>query len=253
MSSKPDRRTHYASRAASAVLVIAAATVPLLPAACTDNRLPPGALAGDESLAALPRWSPEAPWNASDGLSQVLIEGKIVFETDRAEIRPGSEKVLDTLLGFMNEHVEVSRLRVEGHTDSRSSEEHNQDLAARRALAVCHWLVDRGVDPTRLLAVGFGESKPIAPNERADGRAENRRVEFHVVEIGGMLFNTKDPTAGGLSLQVLSKEERQKLAAAALPKAPPPPAPFKPTGDEVKKLEKNEVVLPAKTEGETKP
>lgn len=233
--------------------MLATAAVPLLPAACTDNRLPPRALPGDDNVAKLPRWYPEAPWNAKDGLSQVLIEGKIVFETDRAEIRPGSEKVLDTLLAFMNEHVEVSRLRVEGHTDSRSSEEHNQDLAARRALAVCHWLVDRGVDPTRLLAVGFGESKPIAPNERADGRAENRRVEFHVVEIGGMLFNTKDPTAGGLSLQVLSKEERQKLVDAALPKAAPPPPPFKPTGDEVKKIEKNEMALPAKSDGDNSP
>lgn len=247
--SSNDSRTRRARRAGAVVLL--AAALPFVHG-CGDNRLPARALPEGEGPKALPAWYPESAWNARDGNSQVLIEGKIVFDTDRSEIRPGSEKVLETLLQFVTEHVEVSRLRIEGHTDARATEDHNQELSARRALAVAHWLVDRGVEPARLLAVGFGESRPLAPNEVAEGRAENRRVEFHVVEINGMPFGTKDPTAGGLSLQVLSKLEREKLAAAKAPKAAPPPPPFKPTGDEVKQLERREPTVTA-PEGEAEP
>jgi OOP family OmpA-OmpF porin len=242
-----DPRTRWTRRAAAVALL--AALIPLVQG-CGDNRLPVRALPEGEGPRPLPAWYPEAPWNARDGQTQVFIEGKIVFDTDRAEIRPGSEKVLETLLQFANEHVEVSRLRIEGHTDARATEEHNQELSARRALAVAHWLVDRGVEPTRLLAVGFGESRPLGPNAIAEGRAENRRVEFHVVEVNGMPFNTKDPTGGGMSLQVLSKLERDKLAAASGPKSLPPPAPFKATGDEVKQVDRKVPVVTAPNDGE---
>jgi len=217
-------------------LAVLAAVLPMLVAACGSNRLPPNPLPPGDPPKALPGWYPERPWSARDGSSRVMIEGKIVFETDKAVIRPGSEKVLNTLLKFMQEHTEVTVLRVEGHTDDVATDEYNQELSARRSLAVCDWLVDHQIDNTRLLAVGFGEGKPIAPNTQAEGRAENRRTEFHVVEISGRLFQTKDPTAGGYSLTVLSAEERKKQREkVAAPTAAPPP-PFRPTGDEVKEL-----------------
>jgi len=178
----------------------------------------------------------------------VLIEGKVVFETDKAIIRPGSEKVLQTLLQFLNEHGEVTRLRIEGHTDSTASDEYNQELSARRSLAVANWLVDKGVDADRLIAVGFGEARPMAPNEVATGRAENRRTEFHVAEVNGRLFALKDPTNGGLVLDVLSLEDRKAAADAKVPTGAPPKS-FVPTGDEVKTVGPAPVNFVKKPEG----
>jgi OOP family OmpA-OmpF porin len=219
---------------AAAVLL---AALPLA-GACSDNRLPPNPVPRPDGQAALPRWYPESPWSAKEGNSRIYIEGKIIFDTDRATIRPGSEKVLQTLLRFTMEHPEVTLVRIEGHTDSTASAEYNQELSARRSLTVCDWLVDHGVDHTRLLAVGFGLTRPIATNESGAGRQENRRTEFHVAEVNGRLFLNKDPTAGGYTLIVKTAEERRREKEAALhpvfhPKLPP----WHPTGDVIKPVE----------------
>jgi outer membrane protein OmpA-like peptidoglycan-associated protein len=227
-------------------VVIAAA--PLL-LGCWDNSLPPRELPKDGSQRGLPHWYPEAPWSAASGQSQIFIEGKVVFDTNKATIRPGSEKVLKTLLQFMSEHPEVTRLRIEGHTDARASEEHNMELSAKRALSVGDWLVEHGVDSIRLIAVGFGESRPLGPNELEEGRSDNRRTEFHVAEVNGRPFGGPDPYAGGYALEVLSLEEKKRRAAEAARQRVPPPRPvYKATGDEVKPVERKKVNVKAPSE-----
>jgi OmpA-OmpF porin, OOP family len=229
-------------------LVFAAALGMLaLAGGCSDNRLPPVPVPKHEAKNSLPRWYPEKPWTAKEGQSQIFIEGKIVFETGSATIRKfgESEKVLKTVLKFLADHPEVTRMRIEGHTDDAGEDEKNQKLSADRALAMANWLVDNNVSHLRLVAVGFGESKPLAPNELAEGRAENRRTEFHVAEVDGRAYLGKDPTGGGLVIDVPSLEERKqeeedkkKRVVGVVPTLK-----FKATGNQVKKVEGKQIAL----------
>lgn len=200
--------------------------------ACVDHRLPPTPPPDPGPNNHLPDWFDEnARWNPYGNDSQIYIAGKIVFDTDKATIKEASKPTLFALLSFIQSHEEVTRIRIEGHTDSTASIEYNQELSARRALAVCNWLVDNGVDYLKLVAVGFGEIKPIEPNDVAAGRAENRRTEFHVHELNGRSFAPGDPLKGGQVLTVLSKEER--WLAEHPPKVEPPKRkPVVPTGNE---------------------
>jgi len=100
---------------------------------------------------------------------------KLLFDFDSAELRPESLTELERVVKFMND-VPFAKATVEGHTDSVGTETYNQALSDRRAKAVFDYLSSRGVDPARLSSVGFGELKPIADNETAEGRQLNRRV-----------------------------------------------------------------------------
>jgi len=205
-------------------------------AGCSDNRLPPNPVPNPEVRREIPAWfDPSAKWNPNGGDTRIYIEGKVVFETDRAVLKPESEKVLETLLKFLQDHPEITRVRVEGHTDSRASDEHNDALSARRSLAVCDWLVDRGIDHLRVVAVGFGEKKPMAPNDTAAGRSDNRRTEFHVMEVNGRPFGPATALNGGTVLTVLSAEERARLKnpEKVVFKRPPP---YVATGDEINEV-----------------
>ncbi|MEP7326588.1 MAG: OmpA family protein [Gemmatimonadota bacterium] len=101
----------------------------------------------------------------------------ILFDIDAATIRPESKAVLDEVAQVLSTEP-AWKLLIEGHTDAQGSDPHNQELSDTRAQAVRAALIARGVDAARLRAVGFGESKPVADNATAMGRAQNRRVEL---------------------------------------------------------------------------
>ena len=73
------------------------------------------------------------------------------------------------------------RVEVQGHTDIRGTEKHNQKLSEKRARSVVVYLVGKDIEPTRLSAVGFGPQKPIASNATEAGMAKNRRVELRPI------------------------------------------------------------------------
>jgi outer membrane protein OmpA-like peptidoglycan-associated protein len=107
-----------------------------------------------------------------------VIRG-ITFETGNADIRSSSRRVLEMAAEALVRHPELV-VEVQGHTDNLGDAEENLRLSQARAEAVVGWLVLAGVDADRLMAVGYGETRPMAENETDAGRAENRRVEFLV-------------------------------------------------------------------------
>jgi outer membrane protein OmpA-like peptidoglycan-associated protein len=113
----------------------------------------------------------------------VLTLGDVLFEVDQATLKPGAMQRLFRLVTFLR--AEPTRgVLVEGHTDSTGSEAHNLALSERRAQAVQRFLVDNGIEASRVIARGYGLSMPIAPNDTPAGRQLNRRVEIVILDPG---------------------------------------------------------------------
>jgi outer membrane protein OmpA-like peptidoglycan-associated protein len=111
----------------------------------------------------------------------VLTLGDVLFDTGRAELKPGATRKLDQLAQFLAEHPD-RRVQIDGFTDSVGSDSYNEELSQRRANAVRTALLSRGVDASRIGTEGYGKSYPVADNADSGGRQLNRRVE---VVIGG--------------------------------------------------------------------
>jgi outer membrane protein OmpA-like peptidoglycan-associated protein len=114
------------------------------------------------------------------------LEGDVLFDFDKAEIKPEAEQTLDKVGSVISQFPE-GKVLIEGHTDSKGSPDVNLELSKRRAEAVKGWLVKKkGVPGSIITTRGFGETKPVAPNTNPDGsddtqgRQQNRRVEITV-------------------------------------------------------------------------
>jgi outer membrane protein OmpA-like peptidoglycan-associated protein len=112
---------------------------------------------------------------------QLKILDQVKFVTGSAKLSPASNKLLDNVAKVLLAHLEIWKVRVEGHTDNVGDAAKNKTLSQNRAQSVVAYLVKKGVAPERLEAVGFGDEKPIDDNGNAKGRAQNRRVEFNIV------------------------------------------------------------------------
>lgn len=111
---------------------------------------------------------------------EVITTNKIHFAYDKADILPSSYPVVDEIVATIKSRSAVRHVRVEGHTDSRGSDAYNQKLSERRANAVRSYLIAHGISEDKVDAVGMGETAPVADNATKEGRAQNRRVEFHL-------------------------------------------------------------------------
>jgi outer membrane protein OmpA-like peptidoglycan-associated protein len=123
--------------------------------------------------------------------TRIEIVESIKFEVNKDVILVTSYPVLDNVAAVLLTHPEIAHVRIEGHTDSDGDEKKNLDLSQRRAQSVINYLVGRRVEVDRLRPVGYGESRPVAPNTTKDGKAKNRRVVFEI-EAG-----TDDQTKAG--------------------------------------------------------
>ncbi|NLY93233.1 MAG: OmpA family protein [Myxococcales bacterium] len=110
--------------------------------------------------------------------SHIRIKQTVHFQTNKATIKPESFGLLDTVAAVLRDYPNIT-VEVQGHTDSVGNDNHNMRLSQARAEAVRDYLIQRGgIDPSRLTARGYGETRPIESNRTSKGRAANRRVEF---------------------------------------------------------------------------
>lgn len=121
---------------------------------------------------------------------RVEILEKVFFDTGKDTIQARSFSLLRQVALIVKANPELTKIRVEGHTDSVGDDASNLDLSQRRANAVVKFLVNLGVDESRLVAVGYGETKPVADNATAKGKEQNRRVIFTIIELEGKPVET---------------------------------------------------------------
>lgn len=109
--------------------------------------------------------------------ANVVLDG-VNFDFDKATLRPESYSILDGNVARLKGNSK--NVTIEGHTDSIGSDTYNQSLSERRANTVKEYFISKGIEGSRLSAVGKGESSPISDNSTAEGRFKNRRVELKV-------------------------------------------------------------------------
>ena len=112
-----------------------------------------------------------------DGFFSGSLQGGVNFAVDSTEITPEAAERLNLGVAVMARDISLF-MTIEGHTDSDGPDDYNEALSLARATSVTSYFEAAGIDPARLLAVGAGESEPIAPNDTDEGKALNRRVEF---------------------------------------------------------------------------
>ena len=126
-----------------------------------------------------PKLEPLPEYTCQQDFDLLLSTNEIHFATNSAEIETSSHSLLDDLTDVAKQCPDA-KIEIGGHTDSRGSDEYNLRLSQERASSVVAYLINKGIDATRLTAVGYGESVPIADNETEEGLAKNRRIEFNV-------------------------------------------------------------------------
>jgi outer membrane protein OmpA-like peptidoglycan-associated protein len=127
-----------------------------------------------------PPLPPVEPTPAPVPIQKRIVLRNVLFDFDKAVIRPDGQPVLDEAVQLLKDEGDVAII-AEGHTDSVGTDEYNQELSLRRANAVRDYLIAHGIAAARIRIDGFGESRPVASNDTADGRAQNRRVELRVL------------------------------------------------------------------------
>lgn len=124
--------------------------------------------------------------------NKIFVLENIYFGYDSADIRKDAARELDKLVTLLNDNTDL-KIEMGSHTDSVASDAYNLELSQRRAESTVNYLIRKGIAPDRLVAKGYGESKPIARNTNRDGtdnpqgRQRNRRTEFKILEIGALI------------------------------------------------------------------
>ncbi len=134
----------------------------------------------DQPLKSLEDIDTEDPFAGDPNANEAFLARDVLFEFDSDALQPEAEESLRKLVAYLRRPPGFKSLVIEGHTDSIGSAAYNMNLSQRRANSVRRTLIKLGLDPKKVEAIGYGESRPIADNGNFQGRALNRRVEFKV-------------------------------------------------------------------------
>jgi OmpA-OmpF porin, OOP family len=132
---------------------------------------------------------------------KIVLPGELEFENNSPYIKrtPQTLDLLDQLAEIMRKNPRITKLRIEGHTDSVGTAKHNQWLSQERADSVARWLAKHEIDSSRLVTLGLGDTRPLVDNSTAENRRMNRRTEFHVQELDGEPVDEDSSTAGAIA------------------------------------------------------
>ncbi len=130
--------------------------------------------------------------------NQLVLPSAIEFESGSDKIKPQSKDALIYIKDYLQDKTYISTLRIEVHSDADGNQADKQKLTEKRSLAVGRWLVNEGIDCTRLICVGFGSTKPVADNATAEGKAANRRVTIVNAALRGRPIGGMPVDGGGM-------------------------------------------------------
>ncbi len=139
--------------------------------------------------------------------NQLVLDGPVTFKTGSNELTDEGKTALQQVKDFLTAKDYVTTMRVEGHCDNAGKETDLQKLTEQRALAVCRWLIANGVDCKRLVAVGFGSTKPVESNDTPMGKSANRRIAFVIAALRGRMIGGMPADGGGSVAGDVCKEE----------------------------------------------
>lgn len=128
-----------------------------------------------------------------EGIKLVLNENAVRFDTNKSSLTTGARANLDKLVKVFNEYPDTD-IVIYGYTDNKGSIELNQKLSESRANAVKNYLASKGIASSRFTTTGLGIAEPIASNDTADGRKQNRRVEFAITANSKMVQDAQKET-----------------------------------------------------------
>jgi outer membrane protein OmpA-like peptidoglycan-associated protein len=114
-------------------------------------------------------------------VGQVFRLNNVFFDFDKWNLRPESYLELNRVVSLLKENPAIE-IEMSAHTDSRGSDEYNLKLSDNRARSVMDYILSKGIAPNRIISQGYGETKPVVPNDTDENRQLNRRVEFKILK-----------------------------------------------------------------------
>lgn len=161
--------------------------------------------------------APEPPPRVELKEDRIEIHEKVQFEYNSANILEVSHSLLNEVADVIKKTPRIKKIQVEGHASSDGADDYNMKLSDKRAKSVRAYLISQGVAEGKLVAKGFGETKPIADNATEEGKEKNRRVEFNIIEQDVVQKKvTIDPKTGKETVveETTSASEKKPAAGA---------------------------------------